>query len=185
MTVIRYLVPVLAGSAGQLQGQMALHVYLRGRGGSRDSLARSLIGNGNLLLDPIELKGTPLMAEFAKLAELSPTDKLGSIRSDFVVEEGRIKTDHLNLTAGRIPVAISGWTDFDGKIDYQVKLDGVIERIPDKARKFIDSLDLDLNSLASLRLNGNVDHVTITTKSEPRRGAHRSSRFLGGKTGTG
>ncbi len=178
MTVLRYLVPVLAGSAGELQGQMALHVYLRGRGVSRESLARTLVGNGNLLLDPIELKGTPLMAEFAKLAELSPTDKLGSIRSDFVVEEGRIKTDHLTLTAGRIPVAISGWTDFDGKIDYQVKLDGLIERISDKARKFIDGLDLDLNSLASLRLNGNVDHVAITT-SEAARGRSSLEQILG------
>ncbi|MGA9922168.1 MAG: AsmA-like C-terminal region-containing protein [Isosphaeraceae bacterium] len=162
MSMLRYLVPVLAGTRGQLQGRMAMDVYLRGRGGCRKVLGKSLVGNGSLVLDPIELNGTPLMTEFAKLAELSSTDNLASIRSDFVVQDGRIKTDHLTLTAGRIPVAISGWTDFDGRLDYQVKLDGVADRIPDQARKFISGLDLDLNSLTSLRLRGNVDRVVIT-----------------------
>ncbi|MGD0045016.1 MAG: AsmA-like C-terminal region-containing protein, partial [Isosphaeraceae bacterium] len=104
MSVLRYLVPVLAGAAGEIQGRMAMDVYLRGRGESRDVLCKSLVGNGSLVLDPIELNGTPLMTEFAKLAELSATDNLASIRSDFVVQDGRIRTDHLNLAAGRIPV---------------------------------------------------------------------------------
>jgi len=162
MSVLRYLVPVLAGAAGEIQGRMAMDVYLRGRGESRDVLCKSLVGNGSLVLDPIELNGTPLMTEFAKLAELSATDNLASIRSDFVVQDGRIRTDHLNLAAGRIPVAMSGWTDFDGRLDYQVKLDGVVDRIPEQARKFIGGLDLDLNSLTALRLRGNVDRVAIT-----------------------
>jgi uncharacterized protein involved in outer membrane biogenesis len=163
MSMLRYLVPVLAGAGGQLQGRMTMDVYLRGRGECRAVLGKSLVGNGSLVLDPIELNGTPLMTEFAKLAELSSTDNLASIRSDFVVQDGRIKTDHLTLTAGRIPVAISGWTDFDGRLDYLVKLDGVADRIPDQARKFISGLDLNLNSLTSLRLRGNVDRVVITT----------------------
>jgi len=162
MSVLRYLVPVLAGAAGEIQGRLAMDVYLRGRGETRAVLCKSLVGNGSLVLDPIELNGTPLMAEFAKLAELSTTDNIASVRSDFVVQDGRIKTDHLNLTAGRIPVAMSGWTDFDGRLDYQVKLDGVVDRLPEQARKFIGGLDLDINSLASLRLRGNVDRVTIT-----------------------
>ncbi len=163
MSVLRYLVPVLAGAAGEIQGRLAMNVYLRGGGDSRAVLSKSLVGNGSLVLDPIELNGTPLMTEFAKLAELSTTDNIASLRSDFVVQDGRIRTDHLNLTAGRIPVAMSGWTDFDGRLDYRVKLDGVVDRLPEQARKFIGGLDLDLNSLASLRLRGNVDRVTITT----------------------
>ncbi len=163
MAVLRYLVPVLAGAAGELQGRMALDIYLRGHGESRTALTRSLIGHGNLVLDPIELSGTPLMTEFAKVARLSPNEKLASVRSDFVVEDGRIRTDHLNLTAGRIPVALSGWTDFNGRVEYLVKLDGVAERVPEQARKLLSELDLDLKSLTSLKLTGNVDQVAITT----------------------
>ncbi len=164
MRVLRYLVPVLAGAGGQLQGQMAMDLYLRGRGESRDELGKSLVGHGNLVLDPIELNGSPLMIEFTKLAELAATDKLASIRTSFEIQDKRIKTDHLTLTAGRIPVAFSGWTDFDGRVDYLVKLDGVADRISEQARKFIGNLDLDfdLSSLSSLRLRGNVDRVAVT-----------------------
>ena len=184
MSMLRYLVPVLAGAGGQLQGRMAMDVYLRGRGECREVLGKSLVGNGSLVLDPIELNGTPLMTEFAKLAELSSTDNLASIRSDFVVQDGRIKTDHLTLTAGRIPVAISGWTDFDGRLDYQVKLDGVADRIPDQARKFISGLDLDLNSLTSLRLRGNVDRVVITACDRGRRTLAAGADHRAGRPGT-
>src|SRR5208282_5243797 len=51
MSVLRYLVPVLAGAAGEIQGRMAMDVYLRGRGESRDVLCKSLVGNGGLDLD--------------------------------------------------------------------------------------------------------------------------------------
>ncbi len=179
MNVLRYLVPVLAGAAGEIRGRMAMDVYLRGRGESRDVLCQSLVGNGSLVLDPIELNGTPLMTEFAKLAELSATDNFASIKSDFVVQDGRIRTDHLNLTAGRIPVAMSGWTDFDGRLDYQVKLDGVVDRLPEQARKFIGGLDLDLNSLALLRLRGNVDRVTITAAGATAHGRSPLEQIIG------
>jgi AsmA-like C-terminal region len=162
MRVLRYLVPVLAGAGGQLQGRMAMDLYLRGRGDSRDVLGKSLVGHGNLVLDPIELNETPLMTEFAKLAELSSTDNLASIRSDFEIQDGRINTGHLTLTAGRIPIAVSGWTDFDGHLDYLVKPEGLSERVGEQARKLLSSLDIDLKSFISIRLSGNVDRVAIT-----------------------
>jgi hypothetical protein len=96
-----------------------------------------------------------------------------------VVQDGRIRTDRLNLTAGRIPVAMSGWTDFDGCLDYQVKLDGVVERIPEQARKFIGGLDLDLNSLTSLRLRGNVDRVAITAAGTTAAGRSPLEQIIG------
>ena len=165
MSVLRYVVPVLAGTGRELQGRLAMDVYLRGKGESRDALGKSLVGHGNLVLDPIELNGTPLMAEVAKLAELSSTDNLASIRSDFEIEKGLIKTDHLTLKAGQITVAISGWTGFDGRLDYQVKPEGLSERVGEQARKFLGGLDIDLKSLTTIRLSGNVDSVAITLNS--------------------
>jgi AsmA protein len=165
MSVLRYLVPVLAGAEGELKGRMAVDLYLRGRGESRDVLVKSLVGHGKVVLDPIELKDTPLMSEFAKRAELSSTESLASIRSDFEIQDGRIKTDHLTLTAGRVPLTISGSTGFDGRLDYLVKIDGVADRLPELARKFIGDMDIDIKSLTSIRLSGNVDRVAVTMNS--------------------
>ncbi len=165
MKLLRYLVPVLAGSSGELQGRMNLDVYLRGRGFRPDLLKESLVGRGKVVLDPVQLGGSPLLAEVARLAALPAGDRFASIRSDFVVEEGRIRTDHLTLTAGRVPVEVAGWTDFDGRLDYRVRLAGLAQRIPEQARRFVNDLDLDLDSLAFLRLSGTVDRVSVTAAS--------------------
>jgi AsmA protein len=165
MNALRYLVPVLAGAPGQARGQMDLDIYLRGRGATRSLLCQSLVGHGHLALDPVELKGTPLLVEYARIARLPQGATVGSLQSEFEIKDGRVTTDHLTLTAGRVPVVLSGWTAFDGRLDYQVKLEGLAERVPDQARKLISGLDLDLKKLTSLRLEGTVDQVAIRSSA--------------------
>lgn len=161
MSALRYVVPVLAGAPGQLQGRLDMDLYLRGRGESREMIAKSLVGHGNLTLDPIQLDGTPLMAEISRAIEVPLQDKAGSIQSSFVIQDGRVTTDRLNLTVGRVPIVVSGWTDFNGQMDYQMKLDGLVDRVPEKARQFLSGLDLDLTKLTNLTLRGNVDSVQV------------------------
>ena len=162
MSLLRYLVPVLAGTQGQLRGRMGLDVYLRGRGSTAEQLSKSLIGHGTLTLDPAELDKTPLLDAFRQVMELPDSGRSGTIHSDFVVQDGRIRTDHLTLSSGRSEVLVSGWTALDGRLDYQVKLQGIPDRLSEKAQKLLDGLDLDLGSLTSLRLSGNVSQVEIS-----------------------
>ncbi|MFO0890296.1 MAG: AsmA-like C-terminal region-containing protein [Isosphaeraceae bacterium] len=161
MNAIRYAVPVLAGAPLELKGRLATNVYLSGRGRTGSELCRSLKGRGSLSLDPVSLDGTPLVTEFAKLANHPAGEAIGSIKTDFVIQENRIRTENLALDLGRIPVNVTGWTDFGGALDYQVKLDGVAGRLPEKAREYLSGLDLDVNTLTSLHLTGTVDRVAI------------------------
>jgi AsmA protein len=159
MNALRYVVPILAGSAIQMKGRMAMDVYLRGRGNSRESLLKSVVGQGNVSIDPIELAGTPLMNEVVKIAEIPEKEQVGALHSDFQVQDGRVATDRLTLAIGKYPLVATGWTDFGGQLQYQIKLDGIAERLPDQAKKFVGSLEIDLNSWTSLRLSGSVDRV--------------------------
>jgi AsmA protein len=161
MSVLRYLVPVLAGAPGQLQGKLDMDVYLRGQGQTRESLEKTLVGHGSIALDPIQLAGTPLMEEIARVVEIPAQETIGSIRSAFVIQDGRITTDRLALTAARVPILVSGWTDFGGRMNYQVKVDGLVDKVPEKARQFLNGLDLDLGKLTQLTLSGSVDAVEI------------------------
>jgi AsmA protein len=161
MNALRYVVPILAGSAAQVKGRMVMDVYLRGRGKTRDSLLKSLVGQGKVSIDPIELAGTPLMKEFAKIVEIPEKEQAGALHSDFQVQDSRVATDRLTLTVGKYPLVATGWTEFGGQVQYQIKMDGLAERLPDQAKKLAGSLDLDLNALTSLRLSGNVDRVLI------------------------
>lgn len=161
MDVLRYLVPVLAGTSGEVNGTLNMDLYLRGHGRSTEGIRKSLMGQGSLKLDPVQLGGTPLMAEVSELLRVQLPEKTGSIHTTFVIQDNRITTDRLKLNVGNLPILASGWTDFDGRLSYQLKVEGLTERVPDKARQWINGLDLDLNRLTSLRLTGTVDRVDI------------------------
>ena len=53
------------------------------------------------------------------------------------------------------------------------------DRIPDQARKLISGLDLDLNSLTSLRLRGNVDRVVLTAPGTAAEGRSPLEQIIG------
>lgn len=162
MNALRYLVPVLAGTPGQVQGKMDMDLYLSGQGNTRDALCKTLRGRGSLTIDPLEFAGAPVLTELANLVQVPAQERSGSIQTSFTVEDSRINTDRLSLHAGRVPIVVSGWTGFDGRMSYQMKLDGLVEKVPEKARQFLSGLDVDLSTLTSVRLSGNVDKVELS-----------------------
>ena len=73
-----------------------------------------------------------------------------------MISNRRVTTDHFVLDVGRVPLALSGWTDFDGSLDYRINLNGLNDRLPDKARRFLSELNVDLQNAQSPHTAG--DH---------------------------
>jgi AsmA-like C-terminal region len=161
MSVLRYAVPVLAGASLNLKGHLNTDVYLQGRGATGDTLSQSLTGHGMIAINPIDLDGAPLIAELSKIAELRRQGRVASIRSDFVIEDRRITTDHFTLNVGRVPMTLAGWTSFDGHLDYRINLKGLTDRLPDKARRLLGDLNVDVGSLTILTLRGTVNQMVV------------------------
>ena len=161
MSVLRYAVPVLAGASLNLKGHLETDVYLQGRGATGDALSQSLAGHGMIAINPIDLDGAPLIAELSKVAELSRNGRVASIRSDFVIQDRRITTDHFTLNVGRVPMTLAGWTSFDGHLDYRINLKGLTDRLPDKARRLLGDLNVELGSLTTLTLRGTVNQMVV------------------------
>jgi len=165
--ILRYVVPVLAGSPLNLKGRMHSDFHLQSRGTTRDVLSQSLAGEGEISINPIDLDGAPVVDELRKVAEISGHGRIASIRSDFVVKDRRISTDHFTLNIGRMPMTLSGWTDLDGQIDYRIKLEALTQRIPDKARRLLGELNLDVEGLTTLTLSGTVDQMVVRLNGTP------------------
>jgi hypothetical protein len=161
MNVLRYAVPVLAGASLNLKGHLNTDVYVQGRGATGDTLSQSLTGHGMIAINPIDLDGAPLIAELSKIAELRRQGRVASIRSDFVIEDRRITTDHFTLNVGRVPMTLAGWTSFDGHLDYRINLKGLTDRLPDKARRLLGDLNVDVGSLTILTLRGTVNQMVV------------------------
>jgi AsmA protein len=161
MSMLRYAVPVLAGAPLNLKGRLNSDIYLHGEGSTSRALQKSLAGHGVIAIDPIDLDGAPLISELSKIADFTRRGRAASVRTDFVVQDQRIATDHFTLDIGRVPMGLSGWTDFDGRIDYRINLSRLNQRLPDKARRFLGELNVNLESLQMLTLQGSVNQMVV------------------------
>jgi uncharacterized protein involved in outer membrane biogenesis len=167
MSVLGYLVPVLSSDPASLDGTLEIDLYLRGQGTSRGELRSTLVGHGSLVLDSIELDGSPLLSELASIIELPAQARIGSISSDFAISQGRISSDNLTVDLVKLPIVLSGWTDFDGRVNYRVRTDNVIDRLPSQARDLLAELSVDVKKMTTLRVEGAIDRPTVTIDGVP------------------
>jgi len=181
MSVLRYLVPVLAGASPKVSGVLNMEMYLRGDGDTCERLRETLLGHGQIAIDPIELEGTELLAEVERRITIPRKSRVASLNTDFSVRNGRVTTKRLALNMAKTPLVITGWTDFDGRLDYRMGLDGLADRVPDRARRLLADLDVDLEGLSTLRLSGTVDDLTVTVSSQNPDASSAVDRLLEGR----
>jgi AsmA-like protein len=167
MSALGYLVPVLSGDSGNLDGTLDIDLYLRGQGASRAELRRTVVGHGAVSLDPIQLEGSRFLAELASFVEMPEQGRIGSIKSDFAIKKGRIVTDNLTVSVTKVPIVLSGWTEFDGRVNYRIRTDTMIERLPSKARDLLADLSIDARELATLKVEGAIDAPRVTIDGIP------------------
>jgi AsmA protein len=167
MSILGYLVPVLSGDPASLDGTLEIDLYLRGQGTSRGELRSTLVGHGSVQLDSIELDGSPLLSELSSILELPEQARIGSISSDFAINRGRISSDNLTVDLVKLPIVLSGWTDFDGRANYRVRTDSVLDRLPSQARDLLSDLSVDVKKMTTLRVEGAIDRPTVTIDGVP------------------
>ncbi len=169
MNALGYLVPVLVGTRPGLEGRLTLDLYLRGQGDSHAALAETLVGQGRIGLDPIALDGSRLLAGIGDLFALEDQGRVGDVWADLTIRNGRVTSENLTVDVAKVPVVLTGWTDFDGRISYRLKTDGLIDKLPGRAQEFLSQLkpELKLNELADVRIEGTVDALSVTAHGLP------------------
>lgn len=162
---LAYLIPMLSGlpDGGAVEGRMDANVYVRGAGATRGALWRSLVGQGSIHLDPVELDRSRFLAELTRLIDLPDQAPAGSLKSDFTIKDGRVSSQDLTVVVGGIPIVLAGWTGFDGRLDYRVRSDSLADRLPEQASEFLSEMGIETKDLASLRLQGTLDDMDVTS----------------------
>ena len=90
-----------------------------------------------------------------------------AVESDFVIRDRRVRTDNLTVNVGKTPVVLSGWTDFDRRLDYRIQVDRLAQRLPSKAREVLADLEIDLKGLSILNVRGTLDAVEVAVDRRP------------------
>lgn len=165
------LVPTLAESARaeRLGGRLDLDVRLRGGGPDAEAIGRSLAGEGRIDLHDVALEESSLFAEVSRAFRVSPRDRVGSLRGEFVILERRVATRNLTLHLGPLPVRMAGWTDFEGRFDYLLRTDDLAARaaslarnLPPEYRESLADLPAALDQVTQIRLQGGPRGVAVT-----------------------
>lgn len=162
---LTYLVPFLAGTTDDaaLFGRLDANFYLKGQGATRDKLRRTLDGQGTLHVDSIALQRSKFFVELAELVNLPDNAvQVGTVTSDFVIQDGRVGTENLTLQVARLPIILKGWTDFDGRVDYRIRSDSLTGKLPEQARDLLADLSLDSETLAALRVHGTLQSLQVS-----------------------
>jgi AsmA protein len=180
MSALEYLVPLLAGKSARLDGRLDVSLYLRGQGATRAALARTVVGHGTVHLDPIALDGSSVVDALAGYVDLPPQGRVGSVTSDFAITQGRILSDNLTLQITRLPIVLSGWTNFDGRVNYRLKSESLLERLPARARDLLADLAIDASDLSTLKIDGSLAAPNVTLEGIP-----LNREILGGRNGNG
>jgi AsmA protein len=167
MKALRYVVPVLAGATSAIKGRLNADIYVQGRGASWEAVCRELSGHGHVAMNRVALADTPLMAELSRFVDLGGARRIGSVRTDFVYKDRRIATDHMAIAVGRMPITMSGWTDLDGRVDYQMKVAGLDTRLPEQARRILGDLKVDVGSMTAVTLRGTFDKMVLQVNGVP------------------
>lgn len=178
MNVLGYVAPVLAGASAGVDGRMDLNLYLRGTGDTADTLARSLVGQGAIRLDPIHLERSHLLAELGHILTLPEGARLGALRSDFGIANRRVMSKNLIMEVAGVPIALAGWTDFDGRVDYRIRSDVLADRVSPELRQVFTDMPLGLDDLLELRVQGTPTELVVTLDGMP---VHGGSAPLTGR----
>ncbi|GAC1448368.1 MAG: hypothetical protein NVSMB9_31450 [Isosphaeraceae bacterium] len=162
MDALQYLAPVIAGASGSLDGKLSLDLSLRGQGETRAAIGPSLRGHGRVSLDPIVLDGSSFLNEVGSLLDRTPRGRVGAVSSDFTVQKERVTTNNLTLNVGKVPMILAGWTGFDGRVSYRLRVDHLADRLPARASELLKEVAIHPEELADLKVEGTVDHLVVS-----------------------
>jgi hypothetical protein len=168
---LAYMIPLLATSETKInaQGNLTLDLSLQGHGESPESLGKSLKGAGHVTVESLSLEDSQILGEVQSVLPISTKGKSGSLRGHFELVDRRVTTGDTVLKIVDFPVSLAGWSDFDGKIDYQIKcekLDKVVNklasRLPPEARALLADLPMDeLAALTEVKVTGTIDRPKV------------------------
>jgi AsmA-like C-terminal region len=168
MGALEYLVPVLAGTPEKLTGKLTMDLYLRGRGETSEALRESVVGHGEIQLDSVDLTGSRFIGALCALVEKPSLGHVGTVHSTLAIKAGRVISDKLTLDFGKgHPAELTGWTDFDGRLDYHPRTEGLNERLQSKGQEALSRLKIDVKDVAGVRLYGTLDRLVLTVNGTP------------------
>jgi uncharacterized protein involved in outer membrane biogenesis len=119
-----------------LSGTLDLSARFDGKGGDPELVVESLTGDGRVDARGGKLQRTPAVGAVWNALNLDEQEAIDfrDLSTAFTIRDGRLITDDLRLSGGNADWNVSGFTDFEGNVDYAVQVE-LNEALSDHYRK--------------------------------------------------
>ncbi len=140
MDVLAYIVPVLAAPEGKLSGTLNMQFKAKGNGLNwQDDLSKSLNGEGEIDIKDGYIKGGKVISKVLKAIGGRGEYEFEQIVTRFVIEDSKILNDDISVNGEEFDIGLSGWTSFDGRIEYSADAEGLGNHLGGDAGKILGS----------------------------------------------
>jgi len=119
LPLLHFAMPILGGSLASIKGALDFEANLTGEGFDGENFKKKLKGSGSIDSDTeVRITNPWLIGPLSKYSDYL----FKSISGEFEIGEGRVANEELILESTELDVIVSGWTSFDGPIDYSMTL---------------------------------------------------------------
>lgn len=137
MDILAYAMPILPASDGQISGMLNMMLNAKGKGLNwQDGLSKSLSAVGEINIKDGYIKGDKIISSILRKEEYSFDD----IITQFKINNEKIFVENLKVNSKDFNFGLSGWTSFDGRIEYTADAEIVGKYIGGDAEKILGML---------------------------------------------
>jgi hypothetical protein len=163
MDILAYIVPVLAAPEGKLSGQLNMQFSAKGNGLNwQDDLSKNLNGEGEIEIKDGYIKGGKVTSKILKALGGRGKYEFDKITTRFIISDSKISNDDISVNGKEFDIGLSGWTSFDGRIEYSADAEALSEHVGRDARKILGALSN--GSKLPIVVTGTIDQPKLSFK---------------------
>ena len=163
MDILAYIVPVLAAPEGKLSGKLNMQLNAKGNGLNwQDDLSKSLNGEGEIEIKDGYIKGGKVTSKILNAVGGRGEYEFDKITTRFVIEDSKILNDDISVNGKEFDIGLSGWTSFDGRIEYSADAEALGKHLGGDARKILGALSE--GSKLPIVVTGTIDNPKLSFK---------------------
>ncbi|MDR4505781.1 MAG: AsmA family protein [Candidatus Scalindua sp.] len=130
-------IPNLSQHEGEVSGTLNMDIAAQGKGLNwQDELSRTLSAEGNISIKNGLIKGDKVLSRIIS----DESFKFEELTTPVRIKDGKIFTDDLQINGSKLDIGLSGWTAFDGRIEYTVESDVLARYIGGDAENILGML---------------------------------------------
>ena len=141
MDLLAYIVPVLAAPDGKISGKLSMMFNAKGNGLNwQDDLSKSLNGQGEIDIKDGYIKGGKITSKILQTFGKAEEYEFDNISTKFVINDSKISNDDISINGKDFNIGLSGWTSFDGQLEYSADAEAVGKLIGGDANRILGGM---------------------------------------------